>query len=103
MDAANSNRPLVKPFAEFVHATERWQLTHGYENAWLWPGMNEALAKLNVPSLNAVLPETDLFHIDNYLGNTPFDRVKTFMARVETYTPRLIQAMKRALWEIESR
>ena len=103
VDAANSNRPLVKPFAEFVHATERWQLTHGYENAWLWPGMNEALAKLNVPSLNAVLPETDLFHIDNYLGNTPFDRVKTFMARVETYTPRLIQAMKRALWEIESR
>jgi hypothetical protein len=103
VDAANNNQPLAKPFAEFVHATERWQLTHGYENAWLWPGMNEALVKLNVPSLNAILPETDLFHIEDNLGNTPFDRVKAFMARAETYTPRLIQAMKQALWEIESR
>jgi hypothetical protein len=103
VDAANNNRLVAKTFAEFIDATERWQLIHGYENGLSWPGMNEALMKLNVPSLNAVLAETDLFHIEASLGNTPFDRVKTFMARVETYTPRLIHAMKRALWEIESR
>jgi hypothetical protein len=41
--------------------------------------------------------------MENCSGNTPSDRVRTFMARAETFTPQLIQAMKRALWDIESR
>jgi hypothetical protein len=103
LDAVNNNRPVAKPFAEFIAAADRWQATHGYENGWSWPGMYEAFAKLGLSALTAIFAECDIFHPPASLGNTPFDRVKTIMARTETYTPRLLQAMKRALREIESR
>jgi hypothetical protein len=101
--AVNNQRPVAKPFAEFIQRVEQWQLIHGYENSWWWPEMNNTLTALNVPSLTAFLNDPDYRDTDKCPGNTPFDRVRTLMAYTETYTLRLIQAMKLALWEIESR
>jgi hypothetical protein len=94
--ASQKNLPISEPYAQFVEWLERWQLMHGYECEWTWPGMQEALDKLNAPSIAALARETDE-------GNTPFDRVKTAYYRAETRTSRLIQAMKQALWEVDPR
>jgi len=42
-------------------------------------------------------------HPEKCPGNTPFDNIRTLMANSDTYTPRLIQAMKLALWDLELR
>lgn len=102
IDAVKEKRPVAKPLAEFINRSEQWQLTHGYENSWWWPELNETLTAMNVPSLTAFLNDPDYRDTAKCPGNTPFDRVKTLMAHTETHTPRLIQAMKRALWELES-
>jgi hypothetical protein len=56
--------------------------------------MVEALKKLNAPSLDAFFNET-------HESNTPFDQVKTNYYDAETYTSRLIHAMKQASWELD--
>jgi hypothetical protein len=103
VDATRNGRPVVEPFAEFIRRAERWQLTHGYENSWWWPGMDEALMKLNDSSLSAFLRENSMFPTQKFPGATPFDRVKTAMCQIETYTPRLLEAMKKTLWNLEGR
>jgi hypothetical protein len=46
----------VKPaLADFVSAAEVWQKQHGYQNRWDWPGLYEALDKLNSPEINSIL------------------------------------------------
>jgi hypothetical protein len=93
LNAAEKGLPLLEPYVRFVEWVERWQLIHGYENAWRWSGMVDALKRLNAPSLKAFFKETQE-------GNTPFDRIKTRYYNVETYTSRLIHAMKQSVLEI---
>lgn len=52
--------------------------------------MHETLSKLKSPTMDAVLDEKGE-------GKTPFDRVADGLRRTETYTPRLIAAMKETL------
>jgi len=75
----------------FAVAASAWQQTHGYSNYWPWPLLQETLAKLDDPVVNAALRE-------GYEGegDTPFERVKNGFARVETYTTRLLDSMRRA-------
>ena len=96
--AAKKGSARGEPLAQFIEHAERWQLTHGYENAWWWPGLIESLKSLDDPSLAEMLKESDFLNGEACPGNTPFERIKFLMARTETFTPRLLQGMKRALW-----
>lgn len=87
---------IRKSYREFVNAAEIWQRQHGYECAWYWPGLHEALRNLNTPAINKALD------VKND-GKTPFDRVHIDLKNMETFTSRLIKAMKESLPEIESR
>jgi hypothetical protein len=77
-----------KSFHDFVTAVERWQARHGYEGALRWPGFDSELRKLNSPAINAVLDEKPE-------GSTPYDRVEDRLRKLETFTARLLEAMKK--------
>jgi len=96
-------RPMDKAevaasFAAFIAAAETWQKQHNYKNNWSWPRMEEALLKLDNESLNSAMKA------HSYIGEgqTPFEKVQNGFLTVETYTPRLIEAMKKALEEIRT-
>jgi hypothetical protein len=97
--AAAANGELRGPLRQFVAAVEVWQRQHGYENAWWWPGLNESLRKLNSPEVNAVL--NTQFTLDTVpppdWKGTPYEFTHKMLRDTESYTPRLIAAMKQAL------
>lgn len=89
---------LKKSLAAFIVEIENWQLKHGYSNQWNWPNMTEAFRKLNSPELNEALDSlTPVYHE----GDTAFERIKKGYAQLERYSPRLIQAMKTALQQMQ--
>ena len=95
-DASENNRAVQKPLTHFVEAAEAWQHQHGFENMWWDSRMQQALRKLNAPALNAVM---DIRHEapTPSPGKTTFEQVRSNFATIETYTPRLLEAMKTAL------
>jgi hypothetical protein len=97
--AAERGQNLQEPLREFLSAVEVWQRQHGYENAWWWPGLNEALRKLHSPDVNAVL--NTQFHLESapppdWTG-TGYEFTHQMLADTESYTPRLIGVMRTAL------
>lgn len=99
VDAKTKDMALVKKrFGAFITTVEAWQQQHGYSNHWYWPQMQEALRKLDSKQLNATL---DTLTWVSEEGATPFDKVKNGLARLEDYTPRLIDSMKRAFAEMK--
>lgn len=97
-DARNQAR-VTASFRAFLDAIEPWQQKHGYSNHWRWPPLQEALVKLDHPIVNETLRTLSWVSEE---GPTPFDRVKMGLARLETYTPRLLTAMRKALAEMEA-
>ncbi|MHB1456292.1 MAG: hypothetical protein ACYC0V_05190 [Armatimonadota bacterium] len=87
---------IRKSFQAFVKAADIWQRQHGYECAWGWPGLFESLYSLKSLEINSVL-DTKIY------GATPFERVHDSLSKMETFTSRLITAMKSALSEISRR
>jgi len=84
--------------ANFVAAAEVWQKQHGYENRWQWPGLHEALDKLNSPEINA------LYRVRFRRTTSPEGveltgdaNAATWFREAETFTTRLIAAMKKAV------
>lgn len=88
-----THRNVKKSFAAFVDQIEAWQQRHGYSNHWYWPELIEALAKLESKPLD------DTMATLSWLGegDTPFEQVKSGLARLEDYSPRLINAMRQTL------
>ena len=76
-------------FAAFVDKVSTWQHKHGYQNRWEWEGLYEALSKLQAPGIDEVLARKKR-------GDTPFERVADGFREEETFTVRLIQAMRAA-------
>jgi hypothetical protein len=101
--ATRSNADPKEAFSRFVTAVDTWQRQHGYENAWWWPGLDEALRKLNSPAINAVLGTQ--FNIesgpDPKSKESPFEQVQADLRRTESYTTRLIEAMRKAQREMK--
>lgn len=95
---ADAKKDIVKKkFGAFISAADAWQGKHGYSNHWYWPVMQETLAKLKSKQLDATLATLTWVSDE---GDTPFDKVKNGLARLEDYTPRLIASMKKALEEM---
>jgi len=101
-----ANKNVGPALAKFVAVSEIWQRKTGYENNWRFPGMNDALRKLNNLGINHVLNMEGSFGSGSEpfganQGNTPYERILNGFANVETYTPQLMQAMKLAASQIE--
>ena len=88
--ASEKNQEIHKTLRDLVDAASAWQQRNGYQCAWQWPHMAETLKKLHSPAIDAVLDEKGE-------GKTPFDRIADHFRKTETYTPRLIEAMREAL------
>lgn len=97
-DAVNQypkgHRTVKKTFAAFVGHVDGWQKRHGYSNHWYWPVMIEALKKLEAKPIDDTLATLTWVSEE---GDTPFERVKNGLARLEDYSPRLIKAMKQVV------
>ena len=92
----------IKPvFARFITAAEAWENQHGYQNHWSWPGMYEALERLHSPDIDKVLKvNICLFTCPAGADPTGPKDVDTYFAQQETFTPRLLAAMKKKLSEM---
>jgi hypothetical protein len=97
---SGNKEPVKKSLSSLVAAAEAWQQKHGYSNSWSWKPMEEALRKLDNASLNATL-NSHKFTSDE--GATPFEKVKNGLALLESYSPRLIASMKKALADMNSK
>jgi len=87
--AVDSDRDVKSSLQRFATAAEVWQKQHGYQCAWFWPKLTESLLRLKSPVIDAVVNEKGQ-------GQTPFERVEDRLRITETYTPRLLAAMKKA-------
>jgi hypothetical protein len=87
--AVEHDRDAKPSLQSFAATAEVWQKQHGYECAWSWPKLAGTLKKLKSAEIDAVLDEKEQ-------GKTPFERVEDRLRITETYTPRLIAAMKKA-------
>ena len=96
--SSRSQQEITSSFRDFLQAAEQWQQQHGYKNHWRWERMKETLLELNSPSLTHVLEQSR----HRGLGRTGFERVQHGYHRRETYTPRLIGAMKETLRKMEA-
>lgn len=86
-------RRVRATLGRFVTTVEKWQGRHGYTNHWHWGPMFDALKELNDPDVNRTLATRTWTSEE---GATPFERVKNGLARMESFTARLIAAMRRA-------
>ena len=101
--AANQNRPLRQPLAEFISWLDRWQIVTGYEGWWGWAtsgDLNGTLMRLNSPVLADFFRNIGLAYLKTGVG-TPAERIAAGNYRNETETLRLIRALKQTLWEME--
>jgi hypothetical protein len=73
-----------------------WQKRHGYENNWYEPRMSAALVKLNHPAINAVYQIRYELTSPPPAGQWAFEQIRKNFAEVESLTPRLLEAIKKA-------
>jgi hypothetical protein len=88
--ASGSGRNVKQALAGFVSAAKVWQKETGYQCFWQWPHLTETLKSLKSTAIDTVLDEKGR-------GKTPFDRVADELRKMETYTPRLIEALEETL------
>jgi hypothetical protein len=91
------SREMVRAFAETASA---WQAQHGYENTWWWPDLDATLRKIGSEEINAVLESRfDPFRPPAPgTPGTPFERVANALQFEESFTPRLLAALRLAAW-----
>lgn len=89
------SREMVRAFSETASA---WQAQHGYENSWWWPDLDATLRKIGSPEVNAVLDTQYNPYAPPPPGTpgTPFEFVANSLRFVESFTPRLLAALRQA-------
>lgn len=95
VSVSSRNGDARRALAEFVKMAEPWQRQHGYQcvwrpTAWHWTDMNDVLARLHSPAIDAVQKP-------RYKAPAGFERVNEQFYLNETHTVRLLQAMKQAV------
>lgn len=81
----------------FVTAVSTWQKAHDYKNNWVWARMEEPLMKIDPATYGP------FFQQRSYKGegNTPFEQVVNGYKTVETFTPRLLEAMQKSATQLQ--
>jgi hypothetical protein len=88
-------------FAGFIVAADSWQQRHGYKSYWHWPAMTETLKAFSSAQLQPFLSGQPWWERGE--GATPAERTADAYEKVQTYTPRLLDAMKAALAELNAK
>nr|MDO8110932.1 hypothetical protein [Candidatus Sigynarchaeota archaeon] len=99
--AVVQNRDPREPLRVFVSTAETWQHQHGYENAWWWPELQAMLRKLKSAPIDVVLDSQFTLKSappKDWTG-TGYDFTHKLLRDTESYTPRLIAAMKKTATE----
>ena len=101
--AVAKGQAIGKNLRQFLEAAQLWISRHDYKNYWYWPKLMDALRKLNSAEMNAVLDQLLIGDtpFEKFPGNTPFERVQNGLKGSETFTPRLIEAMRMAAAKLE--
>ena len=98
LKAANGTSPIKPALATFVSAADAWQSRIGYQDSWSWPGMEGALRTLKSPAIDAVLKmNICIFSCREGAQPKGYEDVRKYLADQETFTPRLLAAMKETL------
>ena len=77
----------------FVDAAVAWQQTHDYKNNWYMPRMSEALVKVDPATYEPFFVRDQNSYKGE--GETPFEQVQNKYKQVETFTPTLLENMKK--------
>ena len=84
---------IKSAFSAFIDAHVAWQQQHAYKNNWYDGKLWQALGAIKAPASQETL-KNNVFVGE---GETMFDKVQDGLRRMETFTPRLIEAMKQDL------
>jgi hypothetical protein len=89
------SKALVRAFSD---AASAWQAQHGYENSWWWPDLDTTLRKIGSPDVDADLDTQFNPFAPPSPGTpgTPFEIVADALRFAESYTPRLLAALRMA-------
>lgn len=98
MDAGTDPRGALRRVVEDCSA---WQARHGYQNNWADARLMPALRRLRSPAIDRALAVTYEARGEYGPGRTAFATIRQNFARIETYTPRLLEAMREVLAELE--
>ncbi|MBN8850764.1 MAG: hypothetical protein BGO55_30325 [Sphingobacteriales bacterium 50-39] len=88
----------IGEFGAFINAADDWHKRHGYNSFWYWPPMTEALKAFPSNYLHPFLTGEPWWELGK--GETLTERVADAYVQVQTYTPRLISAMKATLKDL---
>ncbi|MGC8668820.1 MAG: hypothetical protein ACP5VE_11975 [Chthonomonadales bacterium] len=91
------------PLLTLVTAAGAWQKVHGYQNLWQDEALMAALRRLKDPAVDEVLGLSYEARPPLPPNTTPFQQVARNFLAIETYTPRLLHAMRRAAGHYPSR
>ncbi len=82
----------------FTATATMWQATHGYENSWWWPDLAPTLRRIGSPAVDAVLDSAFNPFEPPPAGipGTPFEQVAYQLWHTESYTTRLLAALREA-------
>jgi hypothetical protein len=94
--AASEDRINAEAFRKFIVKAEAWQHRTGYECLWYDQELNKMLRKLRSPAIDQLIREADYTLPPQVSGATPFERVIAFDRLWDTYTVRMLAAMKSA-------
>jgi hypothetical protein len=89
------SKAMVRDFSE---AASAWQAQHGYENAWWWPDLHTTLRRIGSPEVDTVLDSQFNPFAPPPPGTpgTPFEYVAEALRFTESFTPRLLTALRKA-------
>jgi hypothetical protein len=85
-----SSKVTGQTMLAFVDAISAWQNQHGYRNCLVWPRLEETLLIIDPTFYREFLAQRSY----KGEGSTPFEQVQNGYKMVESFTPRLITAMK---------
>ncbi|WP_341837329.1 hypothetical protein WJU16_05545 [Chitinophaga pollutisoli] len=91
----------MKAFTEFIASADGWQQRHGYKSYWHWPAMTETLKAFPLAHLQPFLSDQPWWERGD--GATPAERTADAYEKVQTYTPRLLNAMKSTLADLKTK
>jgi len=98
LNASNEGRPVRAALAAFVSGADAWQSRTGYQDSWNWPGMKPALRKLKSPAIDAVLKvNICIITCPEDAHPNGYEDVRKYLRDQETFTPRLLAALKETL------
>lgn len=91
-------RPSQEAVRDFARDASAWQARHGYKNAWWWPDLDATLRKIESPEVNEVLDSAfnPFAPPPPNMNMTPFEYVADALWRTESFTTRLLNALRAA-------